>query len=321
MLKKILRRILKRKYMITRKDYQLNRFNYLSKLVNLKDSEGLEIGACDLPTVPREAGKCEFADFRSAEEMSRLWNLQLETVMPVQYILKRDTKVHHQIDKKFDYVVLCHVIEHIPNMIGYIKDLHNLLKTGGVMLIVCPDKRRTPDASRPSTTIEHLLDDYYNDCYYPSLEHILEFGKTWFDELKQKSLRSAKEFYEWGSQNFESGLADAHCHVWTDEEFFTQIQYLIDGEILDGLKIIDKSYNDPLYNEFSIALKAVEPEQLEVSNVTDRVEVEQLQSQVQQAQIELQQAHATLAAMQTSKFWKLRIAWFKLKKALGLATL
>ena len=309
--------------MITRKDFLFNRLNFLSKLVNVKDSEGLEIGACDLPTVPREAGKCEFADFRSAEEMSRLWNLQLETVMPVQYILKRDTKVHNQIDKKFDYVVLCHVIEHIPNMIGYIKDLHNLLKTGGVMLIVCPDKRRTPDASRPSTTIEHLLDDYYNDCYYPSLEHILEFGKAWFDELKQKSLRSAKEFYEWGYQNFESGLADAHCHVWIDEEFFTQIQYLIEGEILDGLKIIDKSYNDPLYNEFSIALKAVGPEQeqSEVSNVTDRGELEQLQSQLQQTQIELQQAHVTLAAMQTSKFWKLRTAWFKLKKALGLATL
>lgn len=307
--------------MITRKDYQLNRFNLLSKLVNLKDSEGLEIGACDLPTVSREAGKCEFADFRSAEEMSRLWNLPSETVMPVQYILKRDTKVHNQIDKKFDYVVLCHVIEHIPNVIGYIKDLHNLLKTGGVILIACPDKRRTPDASRPSTTIEHLLDDYYNDCNYPSLEHILECSKAWSDELREKSVKSPKEFYEWGCQNFESGLADAHCHVWIDEEFFTQIQYLIDGKILEGLKIIDKSYNDPLYNEFLIALKAVEPEQSELSNLADRGELEQLRSQLQQTQIELQQARATLAAMQTSKFWKLRTAWFKFKKALGLATL
>lgn len=307
--------------MITRKDYQLNRLNYLSKLVNLKDSEGLEIGACDLPTVPKEVGKCEFADFRSAEEMIRLWNLQPETVMPVQHILKRDIKVHNQIDKKFDYVVLCHVIEHIPNVIGYIKDLHNLLKTGGVILIACPDKRRTPDASRPSTTIEHLLDDYYNDCNYPSLEHILECSKAWSAELREKSLNSPKEFYEWGCQNFESGLADAHCHVWIDEEFFTQIQYLVDGKILEGLNIIDKSYNDPLYNEFLIALKSVEPEQSELSNLTDQGKVEQLRSQVQQAQRELQQAHATLAAMQTSKFWKLRTAWFQIKKTLGLASM
>jgi SAM-dependent methyltransferase len=244
--------------MITRVDYQLNRLQFLKKLVNLENSEGLEIGACDLPTVTKEVGKCEFADFRSAEEIVHLWNLPREAVMPVKYILQRDSKVHLQIDKKFDFVVLCHVIEHIPNVISYILDLHNLLKPGGLIIIACPDKRRTFDASRPSTTIEHLLDDYYNNCNYPSLEHILEFSKVASDDLRQKSIESPKEFYGWGCDNFESGLADAHCHVWTDGEFFTQIKYLIDGDIIEGLKIVDKQYNNGAYNEFLIALKSSE---------------------------------------------------------------
>ena len=250
---------------ITRKDYQLNRSNFLKQLVNLKKSEGLEIGACDLPTVSTELGKCEFADFRSSQEMINLWNLPSETVVPVKYILKRNTKIHLQIDRKFDYVILCHVIEHIPNPIGYIKDLHNLLKDGGVIIIACPDKRRTSDSSRPSTTIDHLLQDYYDDCNYPSLEHILEFGRAGSEEVRQKSIESTQAFYEWGRNYFESGYADVHCHVWTDEEFFTQIEYLIDGKILDGLKIIDKFYNNSLYNEFLIALqdvKALEMEQI-----------------------------------------------------------
>ncbi|MCC5617187.1 class I SAM-dependent methyltransferase [Nostoc sp. CHAB 5836] len=244
--------------MITRVDYQLNRLQFLKKLVNLENSEGLEIGACDLPTVSKGVGKCEFADFRSAEEIVDLWNLPREAVMPVKYILQRDSKVHLQIDKKFDFVVLCHVIEHIPNVIGYILDLHNLLKPGGLIIIACPDKRITFDASRPSTTIEHLLDDYYNNRNYPSLEHILEFAKAASDDLRQKSIESPKEFYRWGCDNFESGLADAHCHVWTDEEFFTQIKYLIDGDIIEGLKIVDKQYNNGAYNEFLIALKSSE---------------------------------------------------------------
>ncbi|BDI15025.1 hypothetical protein ANSO36C_08270 [Nostoc cf. commune SO-36] len=129
--------------MITRVDYQLNRLQFLKKLVNLENAEGLEIGACDLPTVTKEVGKCEFADFRSSEEMIALWNLPAETVMPVKYILQRNSKVHLQIDKNFDFVILCHVIEHIPNVIGYIKDLDNLLKPGGLLIIACPDKRRT----------------------------------------------------------------------------------------------------------------------------------------------------------------------------------
>ncbi|MEH2282947.1 MAG: methyltransferase domain-containing protein [Nostoc sp.] len=244
--------------MITRVDYQLNRLQFLNKLVNLENAEGLEIGACDLPIVTKQVGKCEFADFRSSEEMIDLWNLSPEAVMPVKYILQRDSKVHLQIDKKFDFVVLCHVIEHIPNVIGYIKDLHNLLKPGGLLVIACPDKRITFDASRPSTTIEHLLDDYYNNCNYPSLEHILEFAKVISDDLKQKSIKSPKEFYKWACENFESGLADPHCHVWTDEEFFTQMKYLIDGDIIEGLEIVDQQYNDGAYNEFLIALKSSE---------------------------------------------------------------
>lgn len=307
--------------MITRQDYQVNRLSFLKKWVNLKESEGLEIGACDLPTVPREIGNCEFADFRSAEEMIRLWNLPPETVMPVTYILKRDTQIHLQIDKKFDYVVLCHVIEHIPNPIGYIEDLQKLLKPGGIILIACPDKRRTPDASRPSTTIEHLINDYYNDCTYPSLEHILECAKAWSEELNQKSVESAKAYYQWGCENFESGLADAHCHVWSDQEFFTQIQYLTNGEILTGLKIVDKSYNDPLYNEFLIALKAVESQPFALTVESESGSLEQVRSQLQKTQQALYQAQAMIAAMETSKFWKLRLLWLKLKKVLSSAAL
>lgn len=41
----------------------------------------------------------------------------------------------------------------------------------------------------------------------------------------------------------------------------------------------------------------------------------QLQSQILQTQATLEQAHLEMAAMHTSKFWKLRTQWFKLKQA------
>jgi SAM-dependent methyltransferase len=319
-MKRILEKV-KSNLTISRHDYQVNRLNFLSKWVELKNSEGLEIGACDLPTVPTNVGNCEFADFRSAEEMIRLWSLPPETVVPVTYILQRDTKIHLQINKKFDYVVLCHVIEHIPNPIGYIQDLQNLLNPGGVILIACPDKRRTPDASRPSTSLEHLLNDYYNDCNYPSLEHILECAKAWSEDVRQKSLESATDFYDWGRQNFESGLADAHCHVWRDEEFFTQIQYLIDGNLLKDLRIVDKFYNDSLYNEFLVILKAVNLHSVESTVESEPENVKQLRSQLQKSRQALHQARAKIAAMETSKFWKLRLVLLKLKKMLSSARL
>jgi len=48
-----------------------------------------------------------------------------------------------------------------------------------------------------------------------------------------------------------------------------------------------------------------------------QAQLEHSHSQIQQTQADLQQVEATIAGMQMSKFWKLRTAWFKLKKLLG----
>jgi len=45
---------------------------------------------------------------------------------------------------------------------------------------------------------------------------------------------------------------------------------------------------------------------------------EQTQSQLQQTQSQLQQNQATITGMESSKFWKLRQGWFRLKQSLGL---
>jgi len=41
-------------------------------------------------------------------------------------------------------------------------------------------------------------------------------------------------------------------------------------------------------------------------------------NELQQLQLQLQQAQDTIRAMQTSKFWKLRTAWFNFKKLIGI---
>jgi glycosyltransferase involved in cell wall biosynthesis/SAM-dependent methyltransferase len=242
--------------MTSRADYQIHRLSFLKTFVDLEQSEGLEIGACDLPTVPSDLGQCEFADFRSTEDLIRTFNLPPETVVPVKYILQRQLDLHLQIDRQFDYVILCHVIEHVPNVIDYLKSLSKLLKPNGIILIACPDKRKTPDLTRPSTALEHLLDDFYTQCNYPTLEHILEAGKAWNDDLRQKSLTDPLAYYEWGCQNFASGLADTHCHAWTDEEFFAQINILTQGQILGELKAIGKRHTPLEFNEFFVVLQA-----------------------------------------------------------------
>jgi len=185
--------------------------------------------------------------------MIALRSLEPSTVVPVHYVLERGRQIHEQIRKSFDYVVLCHVIEHIANPIGYINDLARLLTPGGVVFIACPDRRRTPDSSRPPTTITHLLNDYYQGSSYPSLEHILEHARAWLTDRPE--INDARQFFELGRSSYESGQADAHCHVWTDEEFFEQMEYLTRGGFLEGLEVAFKGHNNPAFNEFFLGFR------------------------------------------------------------------
>ncbi len=52
--------------------------------------------------------------------------------------------------------------------------------------------------------------------------------------------------------------------------------------------------------------------------IQTQVELEQSRLELQQTQVELEQSKATIDAMHTSKLWKLRKSWFKIKQALGL---
>ncbi|WP_157235534.1 methyltransferase domain-containing protein [Methylosinus sp. LW4] len=244
---------------ITREHYQAKRLEFVRSILDLTPCSGLEIGACDLPSIPKYLGACEFADFRTAEEMIELWKLSPETVVPVTYLLNREDLVSSQVDKRFDYVIACHVIEHIPNPIGYIQDLQKLLdpREGGIIILAVPDKRHTADVSRSSTRLEHLLMDHHDNCRAPTMEHVMEFSRAWSPELAAMSERSTLEYYNWATAYLASGHADAHCHVWTDEEFFRQMERLAADGLFPDLEIFATQLTQPGFNEFMIAFRAL----------------------------------------------------------------
>jgi SAM-dependent methyltransferase len=239
--------------MITRADYQRNRFEFLSQLVDIKETIGLEIGASDLPIIKTSVGRCFHANYHSKSELLSLWNLDPNEVPDVDYIIPRSSLLSQRItNRKFDYIVLAHVLEHIADPIGYIQDLSRLLNGNGVIMMAIPDKRLTFDRNRELTRIEHLLNDYYEKSTYPSLEHIMEFAPCVIDELRGKG---PTELYRWAKQNHESGNADVHCHVWTDQHFFQQMDQIIFAGLLPGISVIGKWPNSGDFNEFMIGLQ------------------------------------------------------------------
>lgn len=110
------------------------------------DSLGLEIGAHTRPA-PDLYPFYTDAVVAFAGAAGRVDFLSDATALPVP-------------DDTLDYLVSSHVLEHLPDPLSALHEWHRILKPGGLLYLVVPDKRFTFDAPRPVTTTAHLLHDF-----------------------------------------------------------------------------------------------------------------------------------------------------------------
>jgi SAM-dependent methyltransferase len=66
-------------------------------------------------------------------------------------------------DSSYDFLLSCHSLEHVANVIKTLKEWNRILKPGASLIVVLPDKRYTFDHNRPYTSFEHLLKDFENN--------------------------------------------------------------------------------------------------------------------------------------------------------------
>jgi len=74
----------------------------------------------------------------------------------------------------YDFLLSSHMLEHTSNPISALVEWCQLLKTGGVLVLVLPNKVNTFDHRRPVTTMAHLIKDYENKTGEDDLTHLPE---------------------------------------------------------------------------------------------------------------------------------------------------
>ena len=142
----------------------MNRFEKALHLVD-KSGLGLEIGPSHNPIAPKSAGfNVETVDHATAEELRQKYKdhpVTLENIESVDYVWKGEA-LSDLIGKSncYDYIIASHVLEHMPDIVSFFVQCEALLKAGGVLSLIVPDKRYCFDYFRwPSSTGE-VLDAY-----------------------------------------------------------------------------------------------------------------------------------------------------------------
>jgi SAM-dependent methyltransferase len=169
--------------------------------------------------------------------------------------------------RQVDYVIASHVIEHVPDLITWFKELQAVLKPEGEIRLVVPDKRYTFDYTRRETALQDLIDPYARRTRRPLpaniFDHIayvkeVDIAQAWDKPLDSDKLTSLHS-YEMAMSLVEDALStenyhDVHCWVFTPHSFATLMLEAAEHGLLN-LECVDFS-DTPHYSlEFIVFVR------------------------------------------------------------------
>jgi GT2 family glycosyltransferase/predicted SAM-dependent methyltransferase len=212
---------------------------------------GLEIGAYDNPLSLPSGASAVYADCLSPEVLKKICP---DAKLP-DFV--GDAEALSEIpDKRFDFIIANHVLEHTTDPIAALLEWHRLLRDNGVLFLALPDKRFTFDRPRERTPLKHLISDHKSDqpARYRNFEHL----KEWATHVEGLAEGSA-EWAEWVNSQFQNGY-NIHNHVWILEDVLQLISYL---RLKIGVcyDLLDYSQTSDGDMEFILVLGAVKREQ------------------------------------------------------------
>ncbi|MGC4231686.1 MAG: methyltransferase domain-containing protein [Niabella sp.] len=112
----------------------------------------------------------------------------------------------------YDFLLSCHSLEHIANPIKALKRWNEVLKPGGTIALVLPNKEHCFDINRPYTNFEHLKEDYEKGTDETDTTHFEEI-LTLHDINKDPGITNFEDFKIRTLNNFHNRCV--HHHVFS----------------------------------------------------------------------------------------------------------
>ena len=158
----------------------LERREKLISGLDLRHAVGIEIGPLDRPIIAKQDGEVFYVDHADTASLRNKYkgdpNVDDAAIVNVDAVWGAQT-LQEAIgpDRKVDYIVASHVIEHVPDLITWLEELRTVLKPGGEVRLAAPDRRFTFDYIRRETTPADALNAHLARTRIPLPIAILDF--------------------------------------------------------------------------------------------------------------------------------------------------
>jgi SAM-dependent methyltransferase len=155
-------------------------------LYDFSRGRGLEIGPLHQTIVPKSRADVAYLDVFDREQLVSRYaddpGVPCELIPDIDFALfdgKRVRSMRETIGPvaPFDWVIASHVIEHVPDLIGWLDEIAQLTADGGHLVLAVPDRRYCFDVHRPGTTLGQLLQAHENGDVVPSVRAVYDYKR------------------------------------------------------------------------------------------------------------------------------------------------
>lgn len=234
-------------HVTTPNPYVALRRERLGALVDLRSGIGLEIGPLDSPIATIPPFDVRYADVLDTEGLRQHYGndpaVATERIVDVDFPLQTVDGMRTLAQAAapcapYRWAIASHVIEHVPDLVGWLADVAALLEDGGRLALVVPDRRFTFDAIRPATTVGQILQSHSLHETTPSERAVYDHFRSmvnasaaslWAGEAPQGMPR--QHSFEVAASMRETALrgeyVDSHVWVFTPSEFVANLDDLV----------------------------------------------------------------------------------------------
>ena len=128
-------------------------------------------------------------------------------------------------DESQDFVIASHVLEHLANPIAMLAEIHRVLREGGLLVLLLPDRHLTFDRERAPTPLPHLVDEFERDVRQVDDAHILDFligTRGALGDTRELDMFVPELIADELEHNRRRSV---HAHVWDAEEFWEVLDF------------------------------------------------------------------------------------------------
>ncbi len=198
--------------------------------------------------VNKKVAEVRYSDYKSTKDLIEAYPaLAGFKLVDVEYVCPADKLISIPTDSQ-DFLIASHVFEHLPNPIGGLMEFYRVVKNGGIIYLIVPEKTRTGDKFRPRTQLSHMIADYQDSSSERDLEHFREFVHMNPND---------REAFELETRRLQKTIESFHYHVFLEEDVINIIDWCnrnipVNFEIIDHKPLLQ---NNPADLDFALIIR------------------------------------------------------------------